>query len=212
MVFETVLTAQTRDAAGKGPARRFRSQGLIPAVFYGPKQPTRHLIVPTKELKSLLTTGGGAHSLFRLRIEEGDQTVEKTVMIKEHQVDPVKKVIIHADFYEVDVSRPIEMEVPVELVGKPVGLDRGGMLQQLRHTITVLALPRDLPEKIEVDVSAVDAGHSIHVADLKLPSGMTVVYDDDFALATVIMPKGAKPEAEAEGEAAAEEAAGAKAE
>ncbi|MEW5724001.1 MAG: 50S ribosomal protein L25, partial [Thermodesulfobacteriota bacterium] len=123
METDTVLTAQPRPETGKGPAGRLRREGRVPAVFYGPGREARSIWVDLKEFNKVVFSGAETRSLFRLRL--GDE--EKTVMLKEHQIDPLKRVFIHADFYEVDVTRPIEIEVPLVLTGKAPGVERGGL-------------------------------------------------------------------------------------
>lgn len=203
------LTAAPRATTGKGAARQLRRQGRIPAVFYGRRQQTRSLSVNAKDLKTVIVSGGGKHSLIRLMIEDKDSREEKTVMLKEHQVDPVNRTLFHADFYEVELDRPIEMEVPLVLVGKPEGVEIGGLLQQVRRVLLVSTLPLNLPSRIEMDVSHLSIGDSIHVEEVQPPEGVEILFDFNFTLATVVSPKGlqAEEEAEAEAEAEAEEEA-----
>lgn len=204
------LTAAPRAATGKGPARRLRRQGMIPAVFYGRRQQTRSLSVNSKDLKTVIMSGGGKHSLIRLMIEDNDSHEEKTVMLKEHQVDPVNRTLVHADFYEVETDRPIEVEVPFVLVGKPRGVEEGGLLQQIKRVLLVSALPLNLPGSIEMDVSHLDIGDSIHVEEVQAPEGVEILFDVNFTMATVVSPKGLQAEEEAveeeEGEAEEETA------
>ncbi|MDY6852709.1 MAG: 50S ribosomal protein L25 [Thermodesulfobacteriota bacterium] len=199
------LTAAPRTTTGKGAARQLRRQGRIPAVFYGRRQQARSLSVNSKDLKTVIMSGGGKHSLIRLMIEDNDSHEEKTVMLKEHQVDPVNRTLVHADFYEVEADRFIEVEVPFVLVGKPKGVDEGGLLQQIRRVLLVSALPQNLPGSIELDVSHLDIGDSIHVEEVQAPEGVEILFDVNFTLATVVSPKGLQAEEEAveeeEGEA-----------
>ena len=199
METNVILTARPRTELGKGPARRLRRQGLLPAVFYGRRQEPRPLTVDSKDLKTMFS-GSGTRSLIRLRIEEDGSTTEKMVMLKDHQIDPIKRSLVHADFYEVDLTRQIEIEVPLILKGKPVGVEKGGLLQQIRHDLLVSALPQTLPDRIEVDVRHLDMGDSVHIEEVGTPEGVSLVYDVNFTLATVIAPKGLKAEMEAEGE------------
>ncbi|MFH1091789.1 MAG: 50S ribosomal protein L25 [Pseudomonadota bacterium] len=199
MEIDVTLTAQVRREAGKGPAGRLRRQGLIPAIFYGRRQTPVPLTLDSKKFKAAAFAASGARSLFRLKIEGDGQEEEKVVMLKDHQVDPLKQIILHVDLMEVDVNRPIEIEVPLVLKGRPLGVDKGGLLQQIRHDLTVSALPQNVPQQIELDVSDLDVGHSIHLAELKLPDGVQVLEDVKSTLVTIIAPKGAAAEEEALG-------------
>ncbi|MFH1138570.1 MAG: 50S ribosomal protein L25 [Pseudomonadota bacterium] len=194
------LNAAIRLETGKCPAGRLRRDGKIPAVFYGKGQPSRNLTIDSREMKKLLFTDGGSHGLFQLNIE--GEASPKVVLFKEYQVHPIKRTVIHADFYEVDVSRKLEIEVPLVVIGKPLGLDKGGVLQQIRHDILIKAFPTNLPESIEIDVSHLDLGDSIHVEDLRAPEGVEFVYDVNVTLVAVTAPRGSGGEEEV----AAEEA------
>jgi len=198
------LPAHSRTATGKGAARRLRSQGLIPAVFYGRKRETRALSVNSKALAAIMSSETGSHTLIRLVIGDEGPNEERTVILKDYQIHPVKRNLLHADFYEVALDRPIETEVAIVLVGKPIGIEKGGLLQQVRREIPVSALPQNVPNQIEVDISHLDIGHSLHVDEIRLPAGVEVVSDVNFTIATVVTPKGVKiaEEEELEGEGA----------
>jgi large subunit ribosomal protein L25 len=212
MKLEATLLATLRPEKGKGPAGRLRKEGLIPAVFYGTNKPSQPITVNYKELKKVVFSGTSARSIFKLRVGDGDKGDEVAVMLKDYQLDPIKRTVVHADFYEVDLTKPLEIEVPVVLTGKPIGVEAGGMLQQIRRELLVSALLLDLPEEIEIDVSQLDIGDSIHVEEVAVPDGVTFIYDVNFTVATVSSPRVQEEEAEAEegeeleGEEAAEAA------
>ena len=196
---ELVLTARYRTEKGKGPAGRLREEGLLPAVFYGRNQEARPITVNYKEFKKVVFSEGAGKFMFKMNLD-GE---EKTVMLKGHQIDPIRRVSIHADFYEVDLNRPIHFEVPVVLEGKAAGLEQGGMLQQVRHVLVVSALPHKMPEHFVLDVSGLGLGDSIHVEDIPTDEGVELVHDTNFTVASVIAPKGATGEEAAEGAEAA---------
>jgi len=198
------LPAHSRTATGKGAARRLRSQGLIPAVFYGRKRETRALSVNSKALAAIMSSETGSHTLIRLVIGDEGPAEERTVILKDYQIHPVKRNLLHADFYEVALDRAIETEVAIVLVGKPIGIEKGGLLQQVRREIPISALPQNVPNQIEVDISHLDIGHSLHVDEISLPSGVEILSDVNFTIATVVAPKGVKiaEEEELEGEGA----------
>ncbi len=207
MDISITLNAKPRKELGKGPSGQLRRQGLIPAVFYGRGAAARPLTVDYKELKKALFSQDSGLALLRLEIESEDGTEEKTVTLKEHQVDPVKRTVLHVDFQEVDVNHPLAIEVPLTLVGKSDGVERGGVLQQIRRVLMVSALPKDLPESIEVDISHMNIGDSLHVEEVTPPEGVEIVHDVNFTLATLAMPRALKTDeevAEEEAEAAAE--------
>lgn len=194
MEISVTLSAADRTTTGKGAARRLRNTGMTPAVLYDRQAQSRMLAVVSKELKNVLLSETGAHTLLKLKID----AEEKVVMLKDHQVDPVKRTLLHADFYEVDLTRAVHTEVPLVLVGKPAGLEKGGLLQQIRRELTISAMATDLPSQIVVDVTHLDLGDSLHVEDVQPPTGVEIVFDVNFTLATVAVPKGAKAEEELE--------------
>ena len=200
MEIEVTLNAEPRTETGSGVARRFRRDGFVPAVLYGQGQAARSLVVNHKELKTALYDHAGALSLFNLKIESEGQVEEKTVTLKDHQIDPIKRIILHADFLEVDINQPLELEVALVLVGKPEGVERGGILQQIRRELTVSALPKFLPDQIDVDVSGLNLGDSVHVADIPVPEGVEIVYDVNYTVATLMVPRAMKAEGEEEEE------------
>ena len=211
MKIDATLLATTRPEKGKGSAGRIRKEGHMPAVFYGKNKPSQPITLNYREFKNVVFSGSGARSIFNLRIGEEGQGSEVAVMLKDYQVDPIKRTVIHADFYEVDLQKPLEVEVPVVLTGKPVGVEAGGLLQQIRRELLVSALLLDLPEQIEIDVSNLDMGDSIHVEDIPVPDGVKFIYDVNFTIATVSSPRvqeaeeeAVEGEEEAEGEAPAE--------
>jgi large subunit ribosomal protein L25 len=176
--------------------------GRVPAIFYGGRRTPQALSVDYKEYRTLLA-GHDQGGIFKLVIEDPAGAQEKVAMVKDHQVHPVKRTVMHVDFYEVAMDQPLTMEIPLVFDGKAPGVERGGLLSQVQHRIAVSGLPQNLPDQIMVDVSELNVGDSIHVTDLVMPEGVRAVYDDNYTVATVTVPKGAKVAA-GEGEAAAE--------
>ena len=200
MSVTNILNAVPRSGLGKGPAKKLRRADRVPAVLYGLGSDPRPLTVDYKELKGAFLAMKSGQVMFQLRIEGEGAPEEKSAVLKDYQLDPIKQTITHADFQEVDITKPIEVEVPLILVGKPEGLERGGLLQQIRRTLTVSALPINLPEKIEVDVSNMAMGGNLHVEEVPTPEGVELVYDVNFTLATLSMPRAAAVSEEEEGE------------
>ncbi|OAG27826.1 50S ribosomal protein L25/general stress protein Ctc [Thermodesulfatator autotrophicus] len=196
------LTAMVRPKTGKEIARKLRAQGLVPGIIYGPETEPVPLAVKLNELKRYLYRYRDEQLIFNLTLENNGSTIKKIALVKELQYHPVTDEILHVDFYEISMEREVEVEVPIELVGKAKGVEAGGHLQQLLQTMTVACLPGLIPDKIEVDVSELDLGDVIHVKDLTPPEGVRYLDSPDEPVVTVLA-----PEEEKEAEAAPEEEA-----
>ena len=197
------LKAFTRNESGKGPARRFRKKGLIPAVFYGRDEKTVHLSVNAADLQKVLQKK--RENVFIKLLIEGENTMAKLSLIKELQIEPVSRRFYHADFYEVRMDHKLTLDVPLRFVGIPVGVQNGGELQHLKRDLKVSCLPSVLPDFIEIDVAGLEIGNSIKVQDIQVPEGITVLDPGDVGVAIVAMVKVSVPQTETptEGEAAA---------
>lgn len=182
-----VLRAEIREETGKGKVRRLRAKGLIPAIFYGPKSKTIPLVVDSKELVKTLKTEAGENVLIDLEIARGAETDRKVVMVKDIQIDPIQMKMIHTDFYEVAMDVMVTVEVPIHLIGKPEGTKMGGILEQVRRVIQVQSLPGDIPKSIDVDVSSLMIGDSIHVRDIQAGK-FKILVDPSMTIATVVPP------------------------
>ena len=182
-----VLSAEIREEVGKGGARKLRTRGLIPAIFYGPKSQSIALVVDSKEFVNTLQTEAGENVLIDLNIRKGDQSDRKVVMVKEIQIDPLQGTTLHTDFYEVAMDEMVIIEVPIHLVGKPEGIKMGGILELIRRTIQIQCLPGDIPKGIDVDVSSLKIGDSIHVQGLQVEKAK-ILFDTNFTIATVVPP------------------------
>jgi large subunit ribosomal protein L25 len=182
-----VLTAEIREGIGKEKAKKLRLQGLIPAIFYGPRSQTIPLVIQSKDLAKALQTEAGENVLIDLDIRKGAQSDRKVVMLKDIQIDPLQRVTLHTDFYEVTMDEMVTVEVPVHLIGKPEGTKVGGILEQVRRMIQVQCFPGDIPKSIDVDVSALMIGDSIHVQDITVEKAK-IISDTNFTIATVVPP------------------------
>lgn len=179
----TELKARVRNQSGKGPARRLRMAGYIPAVFYGMKAGSILLEVKVSDVMKLLKDKE-ENVFIKLSISNG-QNVEKLSMIKELQTDPLTKRLFHADFYEIRMDQTITFDIPIHFMGKPVGVDDGGELHHLKRDLKVSCLPGALPNFIEVDISGLHIGDSIKVEDIKIADGIEVLDLKDAPIATV---------------------------
>jgi len=201
---QSVLKAVPRKETTKGELNQLRSQGNIPAVIYGGGQAATHVFLDEKEF---LRVASGISESTILGIDiEGKKL---RAFVKARQRENLSNRIIHVDFLEVVSGRILHARVPLHLVGIPVGVKEGGILENPAHEIEVECDPDHLPEKIEVDVSALHANHSIHVRDLPAMTGVKVLSSSELVVAVV---KYAKAEAEPVAAAAAEGAAAAPAE
>ena len=183
------LAAQSRTETGKGVARSLRRQALIPAVFYGPAVDPVPLILQSRDLEKLITTGAGENILIDLNIEDGKSTQSHRAMIKDIQVDPVKQNILHVDLYAISMDKKISVEVPITLTGTALGVsEEGGILQQVSRTLEISCLPDRIPEAFELEVTALAIGDSLHVSDLEIPEGVDVLAEDELTIASVVPP------------------------
>ena len=182
-----VLSAEIREGVGKGKARKLRAKGLIPAIFYSPQSQSIPLVIDSKEFVKTLQTEAGENVLIDLNIRKGDQADRKVVMVKDIQIDPLQGTTLHTDFYEVAMDERVTVEVPIHLVGKPEGIKMGGILEQIRRVIQIQSLPGDIPKSIDVDVSSLNIGDSIHVQDIQTEKAK-ILFDTNFTIATVVPP------------------------
>lgn len=178
------LKAFTREETGKCPARRLRSQGLIPAILYGPRTEPIKLTVNAGELKKILVAKGDK-KFFRLSIDEGGKTKDTLSIVKTFERHPLNGQLIHADLYEISMDQKITVEVPVHLNGVAQGVESGGELQQFKRTLKISCLPDHLPEQLEIDITALNLGESIKVKDIHLAEGITIQDGEDVAVVFV---------------------------
>jgi large subunit ribosomal protein L25 len=199
------LNSEIRVQTGKGAARRLRRAGKLPAILYGAETEPIMLAMDYGELKQTLRGRAAENIIFDLAINGGTESQSKKVMIKELQRDPVKRDYLHVDLFEISMAKELEVDIPIDLVNTPVGVDQGGILQHIRREVKAACLPEDLVDKIEVDVSGLDIGQSLHIRDISFPPGLKPLDDEDLAVVTVVAPTVAA-EVEEEEEEGVEEA------
>ncbi len=180
----TDLAAQIRKEQKKGPARRLRQTGYVPAIFYGRSAENILLAVKNDALVKIHKDKKD-HAFIKLIIDDGKKKIEKLSLIKELQVQPLTGKFYHADFYEVDMKHKLTIDVSLRFVGKPVGVDNGGELQHIKREVKVSCLPSDLPDHIDADVTNLDIGDSLKIKELVVPAGITILDTPDSAVATV---------------------------
>jgi len=180
------LQAEPRSTGGKGPARRMRRAGKAPAVFYGPKRPATKIAIDAKEFLQKISALEGSH-LIRFQ-STAAEVADKVALVKDAQYHPVTGAVLHADFYEVDMTQKLRVRVPLHFTGKAVGVSLGGILQPVQRDVEVECLPGDIPEFINVDVTGLNIHDAVHVSQLQAPDGVTVCYETDGTLVTVLPP------------------------
>ncbi len=195
------LAAQVRKEQKKGPARRLRQQGFVPAIFYGGNTQNIQIAVKSSDLLKLQKEKKD-HAFIKLIIDDGGSAVEKLSVIKELQKQPLTGKYYHVDFYEVDMKKKLTFDVALNFIGKCVGVELGGELQHIKRDVRILCLPTALPNHIDVDITDLGIGHSIKVKDIKVDDGITLVDPPEAAVVAVAAVKVAKAAAAEEGAAA----------
>jgi large subunit ribosomal protein L25 len=183
----TKLIVAQRDKLGSAESRRLRKEGLVPGVLYGNGEPIS-ISIAERELRRALTGASGLHSILGFELDGKGQT--HASILKEYQVDPVRGGVTHVDLQEVRLDRAINASVTVELVGgdDAPGVREGGVLSQPLREVTVEALPLEVPERIELDVSGMELGDTLRISDLTAPEGVTLLDDPELVMATVTAP------------------------
>ena len=184
---EIVIKAKARDKLGKEHAKKLRREGVIPAVVYGAQTASLPLEVEAKAFQALLRSGLGENIIVTLNIDD-PKNGDKKVLIRELQRDPVWGDILHIDFQQISLTKKLAINVPVHLLGTSVGVQQdGGILQHVLRELEVQCLPTDIPEKVEVDVTNLKIGDSIHVGDIKLES-VEMLSDPQGSIVSVVPP------------------------
>lgn len=206
---EMTLEAAPRKMHGKGGARKLRAQNLIPGILYGLHDPIS-LQLNRIELERLVHQLHGSERMISLRLTDGNGGSQaRHVIVKEVQTTATGGHLLHVDLHEIDISQTVTVSVEVQPVGTPAGIKMGGTLQTIQREVTVECLPSVIPEYLEVDVSRLDIGDSLHVSDIVLPEGVTLLADPEETLFVLsgLMVEAGEAEQGAEGEAAAGETA-----
>jgi large subunit ribosomal protein L25 len=202
MAKQVKLKAEPRTHVGRSAVRKLRARGLIPAIIYGGNDQPQPLQVAARDINIMMSHASGENVLVELEIAgEGSS---RTALVQEVQHSPVDGDIRHVDFHAISMDQMIQAEVPLEPTGAPVGVKTfGGLLEQSLRTLTIECLPRDLPDRITVDVSQLNVGDSIHVRDIQFPPGVTPKVQPDLTAFSVLAPAVEEEPVVAEAEAAA---------
>ena len=189
---DTKLDTERRDDSGKGVARKLRAAGRVPAVFYGHDQEATPLSVDAREMSHVLQTSGGSNVLLDLIVDGKPHLA----MPREIQRDYIHNKLIHIDFLAVSRTETITVDVPVIEVGDSIGIKEGGVVEHHLRALRVECLPQDVPERLEVDITELNIGDMIHVRDVQVPAGVTVLTNPEDAVLSVITPAALRTEAE----------------
>lgn len=189
MAKQVKLTAQTRSQIGGSVAKKLKRQGAVPAIIYGGNIEPQPLQVATRDIQTLLSHAVGENFLVDLEIDDNGNKTNRTALIQEVQHEPTTGSILHIDFHAVSMNEALTASIPIEPAGTANGVKNfGGILEQSLRSLEVECLPKDLPEIISVDVSALNVGDSIHVRDIGLPAGVTALDDADLTVFLVAAP------------------------
>ncbi len=182
---EETLQVFKREKSGKEASKKLRKKGYIPAIIYGKGMENLPIQVIYSDFEKIYNRHKEETVLFNLILENGSEKKIQAIL-KDVQRHPVTDRFIHLDFQYLEVNRPIEIKVPLKFVGKPVGITKGGVLEIILHEITLECLPKDIPDKIVIDLSALDVNQSLHIRDIKVPEGVRIVDDPQETVVTVV--------------------------
>ncbi len=191
---KTSLTARKRERTGKIGVTKVRNAKLIPAVIYGKKMDSIPLEVAPEDLKTALSGEAGKNTLLEISIENSDVKPALSIL-KDVQKDPLTGKPKHIDFQSIDPDAPIRVEIPIEFVGQSKGIKDGGILEEVERNFKIRCLPDKIPSKIEVDISELEIGDSLHIKDLSFENGLEVLNNQDETVVMVIAPRAAVSEA-----------------
>ncbi len=187
MAKQVKLKAELRTSVGRSAVRKLKARGIIPAVIYGGKDKAQPLQVAARDINTMMSHASGENVLVELEIA-GEKS-SRTALVQEVQHSPVGGDIRHVDFHAISMDETIQAEVPLEPIGTANGVKNfGGLLEQSLRALTIECLPRDLPDRITVDISQLNIGDSIHVRDIQLPSGVTAKVPVDLTAFSVLAP------------------------
>ena len=203
------VSVEVRSGSGKSIARKVRASGKVPGVLYGHKQAPLSVALDPNALVKSMDKERRRNTVFTLAVANNGKSEDVMAMIRDADIDPLTRRIVHVDFIRVSLDEEVRVTVPLILKGTPVGVTNGGNLHQSMHELPVAAKPDAIPLKIEIDVSGLNIGQALHVSDLQLAQGVRATIQAKTALASVVAPRQEKLETAAPEAAAAEGAAAA---
>ncbi len=197
------LNVELRESTGKGVARKLRAEGRVPAVVYGKQLDPTPISVSPKELEAAISGEAGTNTLITLKGAAGLEG--KMVVLKDAELHPIRREVICADFHAINLQEKSSFMIPVNTVGTSAGQKMGGTLQLIRHELEVMCLPTAVPQHIDIDVTALEIGDTVHIEEVTAPEGVELVFDVNFTVVTVVGHKAESDESEEEGEESATE-------
>ena len=183
---QSTLVVKKREGVGKSAARKVRKEGAVPAVVYGRETEPIPIVVNLTEFKKALSTEAGENTLLELHIKDDGEEITKLALLRDIQFDYLTSRPLHFDFQEVLMKEKLTVKVPVKIVGKSEGVKAGGILEEILREIEIECLPADIPNYIEVDVSSLGIGDSIHIGDLTISENVTVMHEPDETIVTIL--------------------------
>jgi large subunit ribosomal protein L25 len=185
---QSTLIVKKREGVGKSAARKVRKEGAVPAIVYGRETEPIPIVVNLTEFKKALSTEAGENTLLELHIKDDGEEITKLALLRDIQFDYLTSRPLHFDFQEVLMREKLMVKVPVRIMGKAEGVKSGGILEEILREIEIECLPADIPNYIEVDVSNLGIGDSIHIGDLTLSENVTVMHEPDETIVTILSP------------------------
>ena len=190
------LSVEPRTEFGSGPSGRYRREGKVPATVYGLDADPQSILCNGRELERILHGASGANTLITLNLGDGDALA----LARQIQRHATRGDLVHVDFVRISRNIAVAAEIPLHIEGEAPGARQGGLLEQLLFSVTVEAMPGNIPNELIVDVSALELGDQIHVSDLKVAAGVEIQQEADALVVQVAIPRGLGDEDEAEGE------------
>ena len=181
------LKVELRDKVGKEINKKFRREGVVPGVLYSPHD-KENLLFKVKKIDLSKILSAKAHGLIDLEINDGETKVSRLAIIKDVQYNWLKKQVVHVDFYGVTLKEKLTLEVDIELLGEPIGIKDGGILQVELRKVEIECLPSHMPDSFKVDVSSLEVGDHISVGDIEVSEGVKMLTELDRIVAAVVHP------------------------
>jgi len=181
------LKVELRDVTGKEINKKYRREGIVPGVLYSPHD-KENLVLKVRSHELLKILSAKSHGLIDLEIDDGKEKVSRLAIIKDLQYNSLKRQIVHVDFYGVTLKEKLTLEVDIELVGEPIGLKEGGILQVELRKVEIECLPSQMPDSLKADLSSLKIGDHVSVGDMEIPEGVEVLTELDRVIAAVVLP------------------------
>ncbi len=190
------VEVKKRDKSGKGVARKLRAQKLIPGVIYGGNDEPIPIQMDQHDAINIIKTTKKKVVFVEMSVRNNGGKRNELVVLRDYQVEPIKYDLLDVEFMRVDREKPLEVECPLIIEGTPEGVKKGGVLQVLREHLTVFGKIDQIPEAIHYDVSNLDIGDVVHIADIEAPEGVELVYETNFPVINILAPETEEPETE----------------